>query len=137
MALNTDGHLIIYTDYKLDETKIWSSVDLLLVYNNNNLVASSQGLSQTDAARAVRGCGPKLVYMWPDWLETRVPGDVFLQNEGVYFATANDAHGENRCDTKLLAFHPSKRSHRWEYSSLLGTLATTVNKKILLCRLVK
>lgn len=59
MAFNTDGHLIIYTDYKFDETKIWSSVDLLLVYNNNNLVASSQSLSQTDTAKAVRGCGPK------------------------------------------------------------------------------
>lgn len=44
LAFSADGHLIIYTDWGIDETKIWRTDSQELVFHSNDLSACPQGI---------------------------------------------------------------------------------------------
>lgn len=135
LAFSADGHLIIYTNIAIGETKIWRGVPQELLFHSKYTSACRQGLSESEAATAVRGCGPKSICMCLRSMG-RVSGDVFLDHDGVHFVPANDSSDGRRWESKLLAVHPDGGMRRWEYSPLQGTLVTIAKDRLLLCRLV-
>lgn len=78
--------------------------------------------------------------MWPKWLG-RLPGDVFVEEERIYYMKRNDADDLHPCRKEFLGNVPA-RSHwrgyvKWEFSPLHGTFVMNNGGALVICHLKK
>lgn len=128
VAVSADGNFIIHTNWPI--SKIWDVHTKELVFHSGDFAACPQRMSKSEAWAVLHNSGPKSSYMGQDWLGP-VAGDLFFEQENVYYMEGNGADSLNAGKKKHIAIFPED-THWWESSSRQSTLVTVLHGRLLI-----
>lgn len=132
VAFSADSRFIIYNNWYHRGVKFWKVDTQEKVFEFTHKRANALGIEEEEALTVLRECGPKSGFLWPKF-KGRISGEVFITGNFCYCKNRTGTEGSNHCEKTPLAVLPLLG---WEYSSVQGTLVSTLHGRLLICRLL-